>query len=151
MHYSSVLVFFHRKCQCTDLIVYVCAPYMCLCIYHDHEVSIGFPGYQRSLRCGSRICVRGGGTSETLPTSCSGVMEATKIWASKFWVRGGGPGPLGPPPPRSAPVTAPARLLLNAVIMCGCGGWGMGSPDPTFYRQKYEGFITIALNRPLLL
>ena len=40
-----------------------------------------------------------GGPSEILPTSCSGVAVATKIWASKFGVGGWPPAP----PPRSAP------------------------------------------------
>ena len=49
------------------------------------------------LRCRSRICVKGGGASEILPTFRNGVAAAAKIWASKLWWPGGGG------TPRSAP------------------------------------------------
>ena len=57
-----------------------------------------------------------GGPSEILPTSCSGVAVAAKIWASKLGV-GGGAGSLGPP--RSAPGSSGAIMgFWDRVMMC---------------------------------
>ena len=66
------------------------------------------------VRCGSRICVRGGGPAEFLPTSRSGVMLAAKIWASKWRVGGpGGPGPQPPPP-----LDQHLKVLFSEVYVC---------------------------------
>ena len=57
--------------------------------------------------------MQGVGPSEILPTSRTGVTAAAKIWASKLGVGGGGPGPQGFHPPRSAPGLSVQRNNLD--------------------------------------
>ena len=78
-----------------------------------------------AIRCGSRICVRGGGPAEILPTLRSGVAVAAKFWASKWGVRGGGPGPQAPPlDPHLAIYSTYNRcskyfIFLKVLVPCG--------------------------------